>query len=301
MSDKSAGWNEVVEVTPVAATPVLTPEAIARRFQEAARPTRRLDGENPMLRRLSPRRSLWPEIAAYDERARELEQRAQALNDEIAAREQALRDAGRSDRERLTEWQLGDGKGPRPEPTAPAIEREIEEKKADRAAALAARERVYADKARSVEKNRRRLVREADKATLKAQARYEEAIEEAERARGDLVDLRAAALWASLFPSELASQQADVGAVAANLRKPVESVLQLKTRLPADGVFRVLRSDAEILANAMTHDQALELGAANPQQNAALWVGTPEHQEQMRKERREALERFKREWGHYPA
>ena len=64
MSDNSAGWNEVVEVTPVAATPVLTPEAIARRFQEAARPTRRLDGENPILRRLSPRRSLWPEIAA---------------------------------------------------------------------------------------------------------------------------------------------------------------------------------------------------------------------------------------------
>ena len=108
-------------------------------------------------------------------------------------------------------------------------------------------------------------------------------------------------MWASLFPGELASQQPDVLAVAANLRKPLESALQLKTRLSADGVFRVLRSDAEILATAMTHDQALELGAANPQQTAATWTNTPEGQEQLRQERREALERFKRKWGRYPA
>ena len=43
-----------------------------------------------MLRRLSPRRSLVARNAAYDERALELERRAAALSDEIAARETAL-------------------------------------------------------------------------------------------------------------------------------------------------------------------------------------------------------------------
>jgi hypothetical protein len=93
----------------------------------------------------------------------------------------------------------------------------------------------------------------------------------------------------------------DVAALTANLRKPVESVLQLKTRLPADGVFRVLRSDADILASAMTRDQALALGAADPQQDAATWRDTPEGQEQLRKERREQLEKYERVWGRYPA
>ena len=104
-----------------------------------------------------------------------------------------------------------------------------------------------------------------------------------------------------MFPGELANQAPDVAAVAANLQRPVESVLQLKTRLAAEGVFRVLRSDADILATAMTREQALALGAADPQQDAAIWQGTPEHQEQMRKERQEARERYRREWGRYPA
>jgi hypothetical protein len=38
----------------------------------------------------------------------------------------------------------------------------------------------------------------------------------------------------------------------------------------------------------MTRDQALELGAADPHHDAAIWQGTPEHQDQMRKEREEA-------------
>lgn len=159
-----------------------------------------------MLRRFSPRRNLWPEVVAYDERARELEQRAATLSEEIAHRQEALRAAVEADRQALTEWQLADGKRPRPEPTAPAVEREIEDKKADRDAALAARDRVYEDKARFVEKHRRRLIREADKTTREARDRYTNAIAAAEEARDDLVDSRAASLWAALFPGALANQ-----------------------------------------------------------------------------------------------
>jgi hypothetical protein len=50
----------------------------------------------------------------------------------------------------------------------------------------------------------------------------------------------------------------------------------------------------------MTRDQALELGVADPQQDAAIWTATPEGQEQLRKERKEALERYKAMWGRHP-
>jgi hypothetical protein len=253
-----------------------------------------------IFRRFSPRKSHWPEIVAHDERAGELERRAAALNDEIAHREEALKAAVHADREALTGWQLSDGKRARPEPTAPAIEQEIKAKRADRDAALAARERVYEDKARYVEKHRNRLVREADRETREAQARYAEALEAAERARAELVDCRAAALWASLYPGALANQTPDVAAVATNLRKPVERALQVTTRLAADGVFRVLREDGDILAEMMTRDQALALGAADPNQGAAIWSGTPEGEEQARKERKEARERYRQMWGRYP-
>lgn len=195
---------------------------------------------------------------------------------------------------------MTDGKKRRPEPTAPAIEREIEEKEADRDAAIAARDRVYEDKAAYVERNRRQLIREANKATTEARTRYQEALEAAEKARSDLVECRTAALWAALYPGEHATQLPDVAAIVANLRKPVESVLQLKNRLPAEGVFPVLRSDAEILASVMTNDQARKLGAADPRQDAAIWHGTPEHEEQMKKERQEARDRYRREWGQEP-
>jgi G:T/U-mismatch repair DNA glycosylase len=202
-----------------------------------------------------------------------------ALNDEITHREQALVQAGEADREALTRWQLQDGKGARPEPTAPAIEEEIATKKADGDAAIAASERVYEDKARYVEKNRRRLVREAEKATREARERYERAIEEAAQARADVVASRQAALWASFFPGELMTHLPDMAAIATALRKPVEAALQVTTRLAADGIFRVLRSDAEILATSMTRDQALELGVARADETAvATWqTGKPDY------------------------
>ena len=50
----------------------------------------------------------------------------------------------------------------------------------------------------------------------------------------------------------------------------------------------------------MKNDQARVLGASDPTQDAAMWVGTPEHQEQARKERAEARERYRSMWGRYP-
>ena len=65
-------------------------------------------------------------------------------------------------------------------------------------------------------------------------------------------------------------------------------------------VLGALREDAKVLVEAMTVDQARELGLANTEKDGAVWVGTKEHEEQMRKERQEARERYRREWGQEP-
>jgi hypothetical protein len=115
-----------------------------------------------------------------------------------------VREAKEADRGALTAWQLEDGKRPRPEPTAPALERDIAERRADRGAARLAAESVYEDKAAYVERHRKRLVRDADKATREAHGRVMDALDAYERAREELVESREAALWAALYPSDLA-------------------------------------------------------------------------------------------------
>lgn len=50
----------------------------------------------------------------------------------------------------------------------------------------------------------------------------------------------------------------------------------------------------------MTRNQALKLGAADPQENAAVWMETQEGQEALCRERQEARERYAREWGQQP-
>jgi hypothetical protein len=153
-----------------------------------------------------------------------------------------------------------------------ASERAFRATKSFRAARCAAAERIYEDKQRYVERHRRRLLREEKKEVREAQERYERAIADAEQARQDLVDCRTTWFWARFFPDELASQAPDMGAIATNLRKPVEAELQVKTRLDACGVFRVLRRDAAILGEAMTHEQTRELGLVKPSESdVAKW------------------------------
>ena len=297
-----SGWGDVVETRPVVSIPVLTPEALAR--EQSPRPPKRYvptETELSMMRRLSPGRSRWPAVDAFDDRANELGGRAAALVEELLALEERLRKAHEADREALTAWQLDDGKRRRPEPTAPAIEQEIEEKRADRDAALEAQGKVFEDKQQFVERHRTKLVREADRATTEAHKRYLGAIQALEQARAELVDSRLGAIWAALFPGPLASSQPPVHALACGLRKPVERTMGLTAQVSAPGLIEALRSDADVLREAMTKEQALELGAADPQQNAATWAATPEGQEQLRNERKQALEKYREMWGNYPA
>jgi len=77
-------------------------------------------------RRFSPRRNRWKEVAEFDRRVRELGERQTTLNDELGALEERHKESERADREALATW-AANGKGKRPEPTAPAVRQRIEE------------------------------------------------------------------------------------------------------------------------------------------------------------------------------
>lgn len=118
-------------------------------------------------------RSRWSELVTLDDRVFELEQRAAALNEELAHLAGGRLSVARgADTDTLADWLAGGEKGPWPEPIVPAIEAEIKQKTADRDALLVARDRVLEQKEQFVQKNRDRLVRESDRATEEAHKRF---------------------------------------------------------------------------------------------------------------------------------
>ena len=78
---ENAGWSDPIEVKPVAVSPVPTVEAQLARMHDHVRGDRRSPRvDSPFFRRISPRRNAWPEVVAYDERARSLTRRVVTLN-----------------------------------------------------------------------------------------------------------------------------------------------------------------------------------------------------------------------------
>ena len=132
--------------------------------------------QSSVLKRFSPRRSRWPELHAFDERLAEIDARQARANDELAELRERLAQAKREDSQALADWIAAGEKGARPEPTVPKLERRIAEREADRDAANAASDRVLKEKAAFVERHRKRLVQEADRATQDAAVRYTAAI-----------------------------------------------------------------------------------------------------------------------------
>ena len=254
-----------------------------------------------MLRRLSPTRNRWPEVIAFDKRVAELEGRAQLLNLELTdLRERGVSAARRADDAALAEFHKRGGTGRRPEPKAQLIEEEIETKTADRDALLAARDSVLEDKERYVSRHRSRLEKQAHRETEEHYARLIALIGEMEETRAALAESRASELWVKFYPGELAASAPPAATLALGLRKPIETTLGVTTRIAAEGVFAALRADADVRKTAMTSEQRLALGIAEPERYAATWVGTPEDEEQQKRDLHEARERYAREWGQQP-
>ncbi|CAN5710062.1 hypothetical protein BH20ACT14_BH20ACT14_15990 [soil metagenome] len=262
----------------------------AERELPRLRPYPPLDLPNSTFKRFSPTRNRWPEIAEFDRRVDELERRQASVNDELDALKEQHRASALADRERLAAW-VADENGQRPEPTAPATEKRIEELEANRDALVLAVLRLLDEKAAHVEKHRRRLGRDAAKATERAVERYKGLLSELEQARTEAMDARRAELWAALFPAELAIH--DVGGALVLGGRTLRSVPWYISQTSAESVLTLLQADAEWIRNAQTADQRAEIEGTDPRHDPdTVWADSPEGAKVRERQSREARERI---------
>jgi hypothetical protein len=198
--------------------------------------------------------------------------------------------APREDADRLAEWQLR-GKGTRPQPSVPDLERQRDHLQAEIAGLDRARARVLEDKARFVATHGRLPVKDGEKATEQAARRYHALVDELEKARGDLYEARGATLWASLYPREPQLLDVPRRGLAGDLRQPL-SKAGFMGQVKPEQVIEVLHEDARWLEHAASPEQRQALGEQS--EIGAVWEDTPEGQAHRQREAAENAKRIER-------
>lgn len=246
----------------------------AETIREHGLPADLVGVEQNALRRISPFRSRWPEIAAFDERVDELEVRQAAKAAEAAELHDREISAPAAHEERLATWQLDGEQGPRPEPELPKVREQIEQRREEREALDRAKARVLNEKARYVEKHRDRLVKEADSHADQAHRRYLELIDELAEARAELYGLRRAAVWARLYPDEHSARETP-DTFAGGRKRPLQAI-GLNASVAPDRILDGLRADADWLREAATPEQRLAIQGRDPRQPPNTeWANDP--------------------------
>jgi hypothetical protein len=218
--------------------------------------------QESVWRRISPLRNRWPEVLEFDMRVVELEQRQAEIQRELADLHARANAAPDVDAMVLADWELGDRKGPRPEPTLPGIQDDIRERQGSWEALTAAINKVLAEKVAFFERNRGRLVKQADRQAEDARARYLRLIDELAEAREDLRGYRRAAVLARLYPTEQAA--AEPPDSFAGARKRALAPLGIGAPVAPDRVLDALRADAQWLAEAATPEQRAAMAGIDP-------------------------------------
>ena len=257
----------------------------------AFRPYPTFDAPASALRRLSPRRNRWPEIQALDRRVEELEQRRVTIQDELQALQERHRQSLGEDLEALAVWVAAEA-GARPEATAPAVEARIAELEANRDAIAIAVERVLSEKESLVERHRSRLAKDAGKAKVAALARLQQLVDEIERARDEVVELRKAELWSRLFPREEAVASLDHQYVKGG--RKAQALPELSSRAAIAALYDLLREDAAWLEGAADAAQRAILEDRDPRHDEnTVWTDTPEGERARKRQAKESEERIK--------
>ncbi len=250
-----------------------------------------------------PARRRWPELADIDRRIQDIEGRQAAVSAERQQLEERRATAPAIDSQALAQWHHDGATGERPEPSLPGIEAGIARCVADYEALTLAADKVLTEKVAFVEKHRARLVKEAERGAEEASARYARLLAEAEEARGDALAARETVVWAKLFPSEALLRQPQTRLLAGGLQRGA-APLGLNTQLEAAALYAALKVDAEWVATAMSREQRAALDGAGEHvarvDREAVFVQTPEGQEALRRERREALEYHHAMFGTWP-
>ena len=162
---------------------------------------------------------------------------------------------------------------------------------------------TLAAKAAWVESHRDALVKDARAGVEEAAAEYRHAVDRLVTARDDLVGARRDELYFRLYPHESAGSEPPAvslaGGITARLRSAIPG-LSLAFGLPE--LRRLLEADAEFVAGMRTPAQAEALRDPDDVQHdrEAIWVATEQGQAALRRDREEARQRYRDEWGMEP-
>jgi hypothetical protein len=247
--------------------------------------------------RLGPRKNRWPQLEALETKVVELEQRSSALLTEVQELTARRDEEERTYPERLAGWLANPNpRGPRPVSSVEHLDNAINERRAEHEAVRILREQALKERVRFVERNRKNLVRDAERATERVKTQILEHVGEIERLRSELLDCAASWRWAQLYPGELTD--ASVGfetMIAIGLAKPLKQTIGTTAQVPAGAVFELLRLDCEIAAQRLSPAQRRELGVAAPSpEEQAMWFTSEEYAVYAREQARKLRER--QEW-----
>ncbi|MGI8423042.1 MAG: hypothetical protein ACR2NO_02810 [Chloroflexota bacterium] len=260
--------------------------------------------ERTAFARILPRRNRWPELKALDDRFVELDQQQAAATAELSELRVRQQQAEQAHPAAVAVWLAGGRRDARPESAASGIGRRIELLEADVAAYTTLLELAAREKAEFVRKHRKRLVSDARAARETAGARYLSLVGGLAEAREELRATAETVTWAALFPdASLAGEPNTVPLAAGHVKTLREAVPGLTMALTLANVVRLLEADARVLADARTREQQAALQGLDPRTLAAsgaVWEQTAEGKAKDRAEKREAIERYRQEWGHDP-
>jgi hypothetical protein len=146
---------------------------------------------------------------------------------------------------------------------------------------------VLAEKTEFVEKHRGRLLKDAAGHAAEATARYHAAIDELAEARDELRAVRQAEVWAALYPSGLAGQEAP-DSLCGGRKKPLRK-LGLEAPVAAARIVEALHDDADWLRGSVTEEQLAAIHKADRRslRHVAHWINTPEGQGWLRDEEKQ--------------
>lgn len=252
---------------------------------------------------VAPRRSAWPELEQIDSRIADLQTRHAETQERVRSLTEQRANAPLADANALAEWEMTGRKGAKPKPVTDTLNVQIADAERDRDGLERAVDLALEEKAAYVARHRERLVTVAGQQAAAAHTRMLELVNELEQARNTLVELRSAEVWAALFPDAAAAGSPQTGLIARGLAEPMKALgLNPPLQIPAERVIELLRRDADVLLTAATPEQRAAIDGGTPDRaNGAVWANSPAAVEQHRRERHQALERYRKEWGHDPA
>ena len=150
---------------------------------------------------IGPKRNRWRDLQAFDEQLAVLEQRREQLSREIGEKRAEQNNEPLRLAAELDAWLMGGEKGARPASRAAALYEEIEGLEAEYGALGIGHERVLAERAAHVQKNRRKMLGDIREHVETAATEYRALVDQLEEKRRELLELRATEVWTAIYPS----------------------------------------------------------------------------------------------------